>query len=74
MEFHLNFLKRKSIVKEQKQDNSGKFAKKSRVDDNWEDENDSGWDEIYLPNEDENKSNKRNADLTDNSFTRAAKG
>ncbi|PKY56457.1 hypothetical protein RhiirA4_476773 [Rhizophagus irregularis] len=34
-----------------------KFAKKSRVDNNndWEDKNDSGWDEIELPNEDENK-------------------
>ncbi len=48
--------KRKSIVKEQRWDNNRKFAKRSRVNDNWEDENDSGWDEIYLPNEEKNKS------------------
>src|SRR5437868_14643325 len=48
--------KRKSMVKEQRRDNDEKFAKKSRVDDNWGDENDSRWDEIDLPNEDENKS------------------
>ena len=56
----INFMprpsKRKSIVKEQRRDNGGKFAKKSRVDNNWGDENDSRWDEIYLPNEDGNKS------------------
>lgn len=50
--------KRKTIVKEQGRNSNGTFAKKSRVDNenNWEDENDSGWDEIDLPNEDENKS------------------
>ncbi len=48
--------KRKSIVKEQRWDNNRKFAKRSRVNDNWGDENDSGWDEIYLPNEEKNKS------------------
>jgi hypothetical protein len=45
--------KRKPIVKEQRQDNNGRFAKKSRVDYDWGDENDSGWDEIDLSNENE---------------------
>src|SRR5215470_14807751 len=50
--------KRKTIVKEQGRNNNGTFAKKSRVvdDDDWGDGNDSGWDEIDLPSEDENKS------------------
>ncbi|CAB4403891.1 unnamed protein product [Rhizophagus irregularis] len=49
--------KRKTIVKEQGRNSNKKFAKKSRVDNNndWEDKNNSGWDEIELPNEDENK-------------------
>ena len=29
----------------QSRDSNGKFAKKSRVDDDWGDENDSGWDD-----------------------------
>ena len=36
--------KRKSMIKVQRRDSDGKFAKKSRVDDDWGDENDSGWD------------------------------
>ena len=47
--------KRKTKVKEQKRDNNGKFAKRPRLideEDEWGDENDSGWDdEISLLSE-----------------------
>ncbi|CAI2176131.1 8063_t:CDS:2 [Funneliformis geosporum] len=83
--------KRKIKVKKQERNNNGTFTKKSRIVDNrkeedyWGDEENSGWDEIDLPNEDENK--KRGPYLTgttkksnfdkyrpSGSFTKAAKG
>ena len=43
-------------VQEQERDNNGRFAKKSQIIDDWEDENDSGWDdEIDLLSEKEDK-------------------
>src|SRR6266498_5639488 len=48
--------KRKIKVKEQEQDNSERFAKKSQIIDDWGDEDDSGWDdEIDLLSEKEDK-------------------
>lgn len=43
--------KRKINVKEQERDSNGKFAKKTRIDDDWGDENDSGWDEVDFSDE-----------------------
>jgi hypothetical protein len=48
--------KRQTKAKEQKRNNNGKFAKKLRVVDDWEDDDDSGWDdEIDILNEKEKK-------------------
>ncbi len=48
--------KRKIKVKEQERDNSGRFAKKPQIIDDWGDEDDSEWDdEINLLSEKEDK-------------------
>jgi len=48
-------LKRKARAKKQERNDNRTFTKKSRIDDddNWENKDDSGWDEVFLPNEKE---------------------
>src|SRR3989337_1731396 len=47
--------KRKARAKKQERNDNGTFTKKSRIDDDddWGNEDDSGWNEVILPNEKE---------------------
>ena len=47
--------KRKARAKKQERNDNGTFTKKLRIDDDndWGNEDDSGWDEVILPNEKE---------------------
>ncbi|CAB4429628.1 unnamed protein product [Rhizophagus irregularis] len=73
--------KKKTRGKEQIRNNNGKFTKRPRLSDGcdelgdeWDDENDSGWDEEFsLLNEKEAFEDKP-LELTCGSFTKAAKG